>query len=576
MTMINQSLADAFTRIADLMEISGESGFRVNSYRRVARFLESHPADIAVAAADGSLTDLPGIGKGTADRIQEFIATGRIALLEELAATLPSGLPDLLRIPGLGPKKVATIHQSLGVAGMDDLKRVIASGALAELPGFGKQSVKRIAEGLTFAEQSGERTPMGIAFPIARELADAVAAIEGVQRVEIAGSLRRGAETIGDVDLLCECADGAPVVTAFTALSSVKRVLARGDTKGSVTVALERDRELQVDLRVVPAESFGAALQYFTGSKEHNVRLREIAVGRKWKLNEWGLFDGDKQLAGKTEESIYKKLGVTWVPPEIREHAGEFDLDETPTLVTVEDIRGDLHTHTTASDGKNTIDEMAEAAKARGYEYLAITDHSQSSRIANGLTLDRMKQHLADVRAAGKRIKGITLLTGCECDILTDGKMDYPDEILAECDIVVASIHSAMTGGQRTPTERLIAAMENKYVTIIGHATGRLLGARPPMDMDMTQVVQFAAETGTAMEINASWQRLDLKAEHVRLAIAAGVMLTLDTDSHRAAGLAQIDYGIRTARRGWATPADVLNTRSLDALQEWTARKRCS
>jgi len=572
--MINQPLASAFERLADLMEIGAESGFRVNAYRRVARFLDAYTEDIAVAAAEKRLTDLPGIGQATAQKIQEFIKTGKISLIEQWEAKFPPGLPDLLKIQGLGPKKLAAMYEKLGVGGVDDLRRVIASGALAKLPGFGAQSVKRIEEGLQFRERSGDRTPYGLALPIAESMADVIRRIPAVKRVEIAGSLRRGAETIGDVDLLCESRDGPAVVKAFVEHDGVKRVLASGDTKGSITIETEPGRELQIDLRVVPADSFGAAWQYFTGSKEHNVRLRERAVKKKWRLNEYGLFDGEKQIAGKTEESIYKKLGVPCVPPEIREDAGEFDLGEPPELIAVKHLRGDLHTHTTASDGKNTIDEMAAAAKHAGYDYFAVTDHSRSSAIANGLSIERMTRHIDDIRAAEKRTKGIAILVGCECDILSDGSLDYPDEILAACDLVVASVHSAQRGGKASPTQRTIKAMQNPYVTFIGHPTGRLLGKRPPMDIDMGELVRAAADTGTALEINASWQRLDLKAEHARQAIDAGVMLVINTDSHRIASLPSIRHGVVTARRGWATAENVLNTRTLRSLKSWIAKKR--
>ncbi|MEE9297306.1 MAG: DNA polymerase/3'-5' exonuclease PolX, partial [Phycisphaerae bacterium] len=506
--------------------------------------------------------------------IQQFIETGRIKLLEELESQLPRGLPDLLRIQNLGPKKIAQMHKELGVGGVDDLKKAISSGALAELSGFGAQSVRKIAEGIAFVEKSSGRTPIGLALPIAQQIGDSIGAFDGVKRIEMAGSLRRGAETIGDIDLLCECDDGERIVTAFTELPAVHRVLAAGSTRGSVTVLVDRDRELQIDLRVVPAESFGAALQYFTGSKEHNVRLREIAVKKKWRLNEYGLFAGEKRLAGATEESIYGKLEVPFAPPELREDRGEFDMADTSPLVTENDIQGDLHVHTVASDGVCTIEEMAEAAKARGYKYIAITDHSKSSIIANGLSAERMIKHIEDVRAADARVKGITILAGTECDILADGSLDYPDSILAQCDMVIASIHAGMTGGKTSPTRRLLKAIENRYVTMIGHATGRLINRRPAMDINMADIVGAAAETRTILEINAAWQRLDLKADHVRQAVDAGVMLAINTDSHHSEGLDCIGLGVLTARRGWATAESILNTKPLKSLRAWIGRKR--
>lgn len=573
--MVNAELTRAFERIADLLEITGGDRFRINSYRRVARTLDGLAEDIADLAARGELTTLQGVGKGTAERIEQFLKTGTIDVLTELESKLPPGLPALLSIPGMGPKKVAAVHRELNVGSLDDLKRVIASGELAQLAGFGETSVKKIADGITFLETSSERTPLGVALPVADRLADEVKKIKGVKRVALAGSLRRGAETIGDVDILCEAKDGPAVIETFTQAEGVKRVLAAGETKGSVTIELPDRRELQVDLRVVPAESFGAALQYFTGSKQHNVRLREMAVRKKWRLNEYGLFDGNKPLAGANEGEIYERLGLPFFPPEVREERGEFeDPSCVESLVCLDDIRGDLHVHTTASDGTATIGEMAEAAKALGYDYLAITDHSKSSAIANGLSIQRMEQHIEEIRAAGKKIKGFTLLVGCEVDILADGSLDYPDAILKECDLVVASVHSGMQGGKSSPTRRTLAAMESPYVNIIGHPTGRLLGQRRPMEIDMAAVVKAAAESGTALEVNASWQRLDLKDVHIRQALDAGAMLAICTDAHSTGGLSTVHYGVTTARRGRAAKSTIVNTRSLQDLRKWLAAKR--
>ncbi len=567
-----------FERIADLLEIDGADGFRINSYRRAARTLKDTSEDIAALAAEGRLTQLPGVGKGTAQRIQQYIDSGHIDVLDQLEKKLPKGLPALLEIPGMGPKKVALAHAKLRVKGMADLKRVIESGKLAELPGLGPTSVKKIAEGIAFLESSGGRTPLGIALPIAEAFAERVGGLAGVKRVEIAGSLRRGAETIGDIDILCDAKNGGEIVRQFVAFDGVKRVLAAGTTKGSVTVELEQNRELQIDLRVVPTESFGAALQYFTGSKEHNVRLREIAVRKKWRLSEYGLFKGESPIAGTREEDIYQKLGLTWVPPELREDRGEFEegarFDE---LVTLDDIRGDLHVHTTASDGRSTIEEMGRAAKALGYAYIGICDHSKSSTIANGLSIPRMERHIRDIQAANGKVQGITILVGCECDILPDGSLDYPDKLLAECDFVVASIHSAMgpaRSGKMSPTDRTLAAMKSPYVTAIGHLTGRLLNRRAPMEMDLAAVVQAAARTKTMLELNASWQRLDLKDTHIRQALAAGVDLMVCTDAHDTDQLAEMRYGLMTARRGGATKRDFVNCLPLSSFRKALTRKR--
>ncbi len=574
--MMNSDLARALDRIADLLELDGADGFRVNTYRRAARTIRGVTEDLAVVAAENRLIDLPGIGKSTAQRIQQFLSTGHIDVLDELNAKFPSGLNQLMQIPGMGPKKVALVYSQLGVKDIEDLKRVIGSGEMEGLPGMGAATVKKIAEGLKFQESFGERTPLGIALPAAEDFAQKVRDLPGVLRAEIAGSLRRGMETIGDIDILCAASSCEPVVAAFTKFHGVKKVLASGPTKASVIVELESGGEIQVDLRAVEAESYGAALQYFTGSKEHSVRLRERAVARKWSLNEYGLWDGDKRLAGASEEEIYAKLGLPYIPPEIREDIGEFDLKATPELVRLSDIRGDLHLHTKASDGRFTIEEMALAARDLGYEYIAVCDHSKSSTIANGLSIERMRDHMKAIRQANNQVEGIEILVGCECDILADGSMDYPDEILAACDWVVASIHSGITRSTKglSPTERTLAAIENRWVSAIGHPTGRLIQKRAAMEMDMNAVVNAAARTATILEINANWHRLDLCDIHSRQALAAGVDLVINTDAHHVEEYGQMHFGIRTARRAGATALRIVNSFTLNDLRLRVQLKR--
>ncbi len=573
--MANRELVNIFTEIADLLEIKGEDAFRVNAYRKAARALDGLTEDVADLLAGGRLKDVPGIGKGTLEKITQFLTAGRIDLHEELLASIPEGLPALLQIPGLGPKKVQAAWRKLGVEGIEDLKRVIASGELAALSGFGAKSVENIRAGIEFLERSAGRTPLGVAWPMATELVEALKAAAKVRTVEIAGSLRRGRETIGDVDLLCSGDDGARIIAAFTSLEAVAEVRAAGETKATVLVDTPEGDALQVDLRVVPAESFGAALQYFTGSKEHNVRLRELAARKGWKLNEYGLFDGEKAIAGRDEAGIYARLGLPLIPPELREDRGEIEnAAALPVLIETGDIRGDLHMHSTHSDGRNTIEEMVAAARQRGYEYIAICDHSKTEVIANGMSADRLLRQIEEIRTLNKRLKGITVLAGCECDILGDGSLDFPDEVLAECDLVVASIHMGMGQDRARVTGRTIRAMENPYVTIIGHPTGRLLGEREAMDLDMDAVFRAAADTHTALELSASWHRLDLKDTHARQAAAAGVMMAINTDAHRIEQLDYMPYGVRTARRGWVTKESVLNTRTLAGLRKWIARKR--
>ncbi len=576
--MINAELAKAFARIADLLEIDGADKFRVNSFKRASRTLKDCTEDIETVACEGRLTDLPGIGKGTAERISQFLDTKTMDVLEELEQKLPPGLPALLDIQGMGPKKVALVYEKLDVRNLDDLKQAIDSGQFAELPGLGKASAKKIAEGVAFLETSAGRTPLGIALPIGEEMLARVRNLSGVRRAELAGSIRRGKETIGDIDILCAAENGKEIIEQFVQFEGVIRVLASGATKGSVTVGIEKGRELQIDLRVVEVDSFGAALQYFTGSKEHNVRLRELAIRKKLRLNEYGLFKEEKAIAGEREDGIYGQLGLSLIPPELREDRGELTLaDDQLDLVTLKDVRGDLHLHTTASDGKCTIEEMAEACKALGYSYLAICDHSKSSTIANGLTIKRMEEHIAAIREANERVADIEILVGSECDILPDGTLDYPDDLLAQCDWIVASIHSAMgTGSSKklSATDRTLAAMENRYVCAIGHPTGRLIHRRSAMEMDMSAIVEGALETSTILEINASWHRLDLKDSHARQAMEAGVDLCINTDAHHVDGLAQMRFGVMTAKRGGACKNNIANCATLAGLRKLIGNKR--
>ena len=573
----NLEIAGLFDEIADLLDLTGQNKFRVNAYRNAARSLRDLSADVAEIAKQDKLTDLPGIGSGMAEHIKEYLATGKIGRREELLEQVPATLVQLLQIPGLGPKKVMAVHKQLGVKTMEDLKRVLDSGELANLPGMGAKTAERVRQGIRFIEKARTRVPLGAARPVAQALAAQVGKFPGVQQVEPAGSMRRGLETVGDVDILCIAPAGSDAVDRFTKLPEVERVLAAGETKGSVLVRTAAGRDLQVDLRVVPAESFGAALCYFTGSKQHNIRMRELAIRRGWKLSEYGLFEDDKAIAGKTEQQVYAKLGLAWIPPEIREDSGEIEAaanGKLPNLVELDQIRGDLHVHTNASDGYNTIDEMAEAARRLGYKYLAIADHSKSSVVANGLSIDRMWKHIEEIRKTGAKIKGLDLLVSCEVDILANGSLDYPDDLLAECDFVTASLHTGFQQPREVATKRVLAAMENPYVSAIGHLTGRLIGKREPIDLDVNEIIKAAARTNTALEINAHWERLDLRDQHVRMAVDAGAMLVINTDAHSVADLGLMEYGVTTARRGWAETKDVLNTFTPAALRSWIDKKR--
>jgi len=571
--MKNRELANIFEQMADLLEILDQDPFRINSYRKVARIIGDLTEDIEDLSKQGTVGELPGVGKNTAGRIEEYFKTGRITAHQELLKQVPAGLPALLDISGLGPKTIAKAWQGLGVKSLEELQQVIDDGRLAELPGLGQKKVEQIARGIAFRQRSAGRTPLGMALPIAEQIAEQLREISGVSRVEIAGSVRRRCETIGDVDLLVQATQGKKVIEAFVKFDGINEVLASGTTKASVLL----EEGFQVDVRVVPKKSFGAALAYFTGSKEHNVAVRGIAVDKKLKLNEYGLFKGSKAVAGATEESIYSKLDLPYIEPELREDRGEIQAAQQgslPRLLEISDIRGDLHMHTTASDGTTTIEELAQAAKAMGYEYVAVTEHSASSAIAHGLNAERLLKQIEKVRQADARIKGIKILASAEVDILADGSLDYPPTVLAKLDLVTASIHSGLAGSAQKVTSRLLKAMENPYVDIIGHPTGRLLGEREAMDLDMEKIIAAAAERGMAMELNSHWARLDLKDANLRMAKEYGVKIAICTDAHSIEDLQNIRYGIWTARRGWLEAGDVLNAKTADELAKWVHTRR--
>jgi DNA polymerase (family 10) len=575
--MTNADVARVFDEVADMLEIKGEDAFRVNSYRRVARTVGELATDINDLANRGELESLPGVGKSSAEKIRELIETGKLRMREELTSEVPESILELLHIPGMGPKKVALLWRERQIDSLDALKEAIEAGRLDGLKGFGAKSIEKIAEGIDFLQRSAGRTRLGEAWGVAARIRAAVAEMAGVSRVEHAGSLRRGCETVGDLDLLCIAGDGKRVIKEFTELPGVTKVLAAGETKGSVLVQWRSGREIQVDLRVVPAESFGAAWQYFTGSKEHNVRVRELAVKRGWSLNEYALTEtkSNKVVASREESDIYEALNLPWFPPELREDRGEFHLKEVPPdLLTLDDICGDLHMHTTASDGRESIEEMAAAAKALGWKYICITDHSKSSTIANGLDAKRLRRHIAAIRKANENINGITIWAGTEVDILTDGSLDYDDKLLAELDFVVASIHSGLRKDSKTNTQRTLAAIRNPQVNMIGHPTGRMIQAREAMPLDMEAICKEAARTGTALEINANCYRLDLKDQHARLARECGAVMCLACDAHAGDQFDQMHFGVLTARRAGLCKQHVLNTRTARQIEAFVRAKR--
>ncbi|MHC4061642.1 MAG: DNA polymerase/3'-5' exonuclease PolX [Planctomycetota bacterium] len=576
--MKNAVLSELFEQMADIMEILGEDRFRINTYRRVARLISEMPTDVEELLASGRLAKTPGIGKSSLAKIEEFVKTGTITAHRELLRKIPSTLLELLTIPGVGPKGVQAVYEKLKVETVAELKRAIGDGSVAALPGFGEKKAAAIARGIEFREKSTGRIRLDQALSAAHLITDFLQEQAGIERIQPAGSLRRRAETIGDVDMLVTAEKGKQIIDAFTSASFVQEVLASGPTKGSAIVEAAMV-PVHVDVRVVPQGSFGAAAQYFTGSKQHNVRLREIAVKQKLKLNEYGLFKGDRMVAGSAEEGIYQKLGLDYVEPVLREDRGEVEAARShalPELIRPEDIKGDLHVHTSASDGNCDMSELAEAAKRMGYKYICVTDHSRSSAIANGLSAKRLAQQIEEIRKVNEKLKGMTILAGSEVDILGDGSLDFDDKLLAELDFAIASIHSGLAGSPEKVTTRTLKAMDNRYVSCVAHPTGRLIGQREPMDVDIAAVIRHAAQTHTALEVNANPWRLDLKDIHCKMAVEAGVKLVLGTDAHSVGGLGLMGFGVATAARGWATKADVLNTLSAARIKSWAANKRKS
>jgi len=573
--MKNAEIAAVLDRMADILELQNENPFRVRSYRRASQVIGDLAEDIAAIAAAGRLGELPGIGTSFAEKITEYLQTGSIAAYEALRAQVPDGVVEMMRVPGLGPKTAGLFWKQAGITSVEELSEAIESNEarLSGLPGMGAKKLENIKRGIQTYRSGQGRILLGVALPIAEEISDRLARVERVEAVLPAGSLRRRRETIGDVDILVASERGKDVVAAFVALPMVKDVLAAGDTKGSVRV----EGGLQVDVRVVPPESFGAAAQYFTGSKAHNIRLRDLAIGKKLKLNEYGVFRGEKRLAGKTEEEVYAALGLPWIPPELREDRGEVEAaleGGLPALIEEGDIRGDLQMHSTASDGAASVEEMARACIALGYDYMAISDHSQSLKIAHGLTPARLREQRREIDALNKRLAPFRILAGMEVDILSDGALDMPDKALAALDFVIASVHTGMQQDEARTTARLVRAMQSPYVHAIAHPTGRVISQREPYALNFDEVLRVARQTGTALEINAYYDRLDLDDVHARAARDAGVKLLIDTDAHAPQHLAMIRFGVATARRAWVRKADVLNTLPLDDLLAALARKR--
>jgi DNA polymerase (family X) len=569
MPVQNAEIAAMFDQAAELLEIAGESQFRVRAYRRAARVIEGQPQSVRSMLSTGrDLSELPGIGKDLAGKIGDIVNTGHFELLDTLKKELPGELGDMAGLPGLGPKRIKLLYDKLKVRNLDDLRRVLKNGRLAELKGFGPVSARKLAAAL---DKPREQKRFRLAVAEA-EAAALTAYLRGSGRIAVAGSLRRRRETVGDLDMLVTAKDGAAVGDRLAAYDRVAEVLAHGPTR--TTVVLRSG--MQVDVRAVPEESYGAALVYFTGSQAHNIALRGIAIAHGWKLNEYGLFSGRRRIAGRTEEEIYKKLGLACIPPEMREDRGEVALAKAgklPRLVTVDDMRGDLHVHSDWTDGTAPIEAMAEAARARGYAYIALTDHSRRVAMAHGLDPARVTRQIREIDRINGRLSGIVILKGIEVDILKDGDLDLPDATLAKLDIVVASVHSFFDLPREVQTERVIRAMQNRHVAIIGHPSGRLIGSRAPYEIDMERVIAAARELGCCLEINAQPDRLDLDDIHAHAAKEAGVRLAISTDSHSVAGFGNMRFGVDQARRAWLTAGDVINTRPLGELRKMLRRQ---
>jgi DNA polymerase (family X) len=558
----NTELANMFHTMATILEIKGESGFKVNANTKVARALEDLVEDIA---SIDDVTSISGVGKSSAMKIKSYLEQGKMVEFEELRDSIPPGLLDVMRVQGLGPKKVRQLWQDADVVDIPSLRAAIEDGKLDNLPRMGKKTIENISQALAFIETSGNRVRLGEAMPIAEHITQTLLAISGVTNITFAGSLRRGKETIGDIDILASTDSPPLLAETFCSMPDVAMVQAQGETKCSVRLS----SGMQVDLRVIDKDKFGAALLYFTGSKEHNIILRERAIRQDKKLNEYSL---EPSHISETEEAIYLDLDLPFIPPEIREDRGELSCSVTPNLITEQSIQSDLHCHTTASDGHMSIEELAMYAIALGYHTIAVTDHSQSQTQANGLKPDRLRKHIETIHSINDSISEITILAGSEVDILPDGSLDYDDDVLALLDIVVASPHAALTQSPEDATKRLLAAIEHPLVHIIGHPTGRVINKRKGLEPDIPTLVSAAAEHNTALEINANSYRLDLRDIHVKAAVEAGAMLSINTDSHRPGDFEQLRYGVLTGKRGWLTPEKCINCLVHDGLQTWLRR----
>ena len=566
--MENKSIADILTEIADILDIQGENPFRVRSYRNAARTIADMSQSVpALVKAGEKLDEIPGIGKSLEEKIEEIVSTGRCRFLEELRAKVPAGLTELLKLEGLGPKKVKLLYDELGVDSVDRLEKAAQAGRLRDLAGMGVKTEEKVLKSVEQYRAGMGRFKLSVGFTYAQSLLDYLKDVPGLKRLDPAGSFRRRRETIGDLDILAICGKGCKVMDRFSKYGDVAEVLSRGETKSSVRLKCG----LQVDVRVLEEGSYGAALHYFTGSKAHNVAVRERAKELGLKVSEYGVFRAkdEKRLSGADEEDVFKAVGLPFIPPELREDRGEIqaaEKGELPKLIELADLRGDLQMHTKATDGKNSIAEMAHKAKEMGYAYIAITDHSKAVRVAGGLDEKGLAKHLQEIEKVGRQISGMRILKGVEVDILADGSLDLKDDIFKECDVVLASVHSRFNMEEGEMTRRIIKAIQNPHVSILAHPTGRLILEREAYKVNLKEVFRAAIDRGVVLEINAYPDRLDLRDVDARMAKEMGAKLVISTDAHSTVQLELMKFGVFTARRGWVEAKDVINTLPLPGL----------
>ncbi len=569
--MRNSEVAGLLFNISELLEITGENPFKIRAYAKAARAIEGMSEDIEKVAGEKKLKEIPGVGEAIATKLEEYLATGKLQYYEELKNQVPAGLHELLKIPGIGPKTLKFLHEKLGIKSVEELEKAAKGHRLRRLPHFGETKEENILRSIERYRQRSARIPLGIALPLAREIVELLVKSGSIEKIEPAGSLRRRKETVGDIDILATSIDPQAAIEAFVHLPVVKDILGKGSTKATVVTK----EAIQVDLRIMESRSFGTSLQYFTGSKEHNIKLRDLARQKGLKLSEYDLEEVStgKKLYCETDDEVYRTLGLLPIPPEMREDTGEIEaalLGKLPGLVELSDIKGDFHVHTDWSEGRNTLTEMVKAAQSLGYQYIAITDHSKAIGITNGLSEERLQKQIEEIGKLNDKLEDFHVFSGIEVDIKADANLDFSNSALKQCDVVVAALHTGQTQSRRDITGRLITAMENENVDIIAHPTGRIIGEREGYDVDIDALLDTAAGTNTVLEINAYPTRLDLSDVNARKAKNKGVKLSLGTDAHNTGHLRLIEFGVNVARRGWLEKGDLINTRAArDVKFKW-------